>query len=126
MTSSLRRQRGMGFFGIIAVLAVIGFIGLLGVRTVPIYLEANTVRGIVQGMQDDPDMRGASNREIRQRLARQFQVNNVAGPNLDDDLEFERVSGGTSVRLSYEVRFPVIANLDGVASFETSAVVPGD
>lgn len=58
MTSSLRRQEGMGFLGIIAVLAVVGFIGLLGVRMVPIYLEANTVRGIVQGMQDDPAMRG--------------------------------------------------------------------
>ncbi|ABI56695.1 DUF4845 domain-containing protein [Alkalilimnicola ehrlichii MLHE-1] len=126
MTSSLRRQEGMGFLGIIAVLAVVGFIGLLGVRMVPIYLEANTVRGIVQGMQDDPAMRGASHREIRQRLARQFQVNNVSGPDLDEDLVFERMAGGTSVQLRYEVRFPVIANLDGVAAFETSAVVPGD
>ncbi|RLK50312.1 uncharacterized protein DUF4845 [Alkalispirillum mobile] len=123
---SMHRQRGIGFFGIIALIAIVGFIGLLAVRMVPVYMEANTVRSIMQSMQDDTDLRGASSRDIRQRLNRQFQVNNVSGPDLDEDLEFESVSGGTSVVLSYEVRFPVVANLDGIASFEASAVVPRD
>jgi len=49
----MHRQRGIGFFGIIALIAIVGFIGLLAVRMVPVYMEANTVRNIMQSMQDD-------------------------------------------------------------------------
>ncbi|MFV8833851.1 DUF4845 domain-containing protein [Aquisalimonas sp. APHAB1-3] len=115
-------QRGFSLIGLMLVLVLGAFAAMLVLRIIPIYLESMTVASVVDDVAGTPELRGARPGEVRSALMRRLQVNSVdkLGRN---DISVERSGEGVTIVVAYERRFPLIANLDGIASFREEALV---
>lgn len=118
----MRYQRGISLIGWLIVLTFVGLVALITIRVVPVYMEAYTVRSILQGLQNDRDLAGADRNAIWRTLQKRLEVNDVRSVGRDN-ISLEAVGGGTQVTIDYESRFPLIANIDGIASFTSRVTI---
>lgn len=114
------RQRGISFIGFIVVLAVVGFFLFLGMRIGPTYMEYFTIRNAVntvasQATSADP---GA----IREAIRKQMQIDYSANFR-PEFVKVQRDSSGATIVLNYEIRKPLMYNLDFIARFEHTAPI---
>lgn len=108
----------MTAIGVLIVLALIAFFTLLALRLVPPYLEHFTVASSLKSLQQEPGMRQKTTPEIRSMLSRRLEINDVIHVK-KEHIKIERNSktGLVSINVSYEVRVPVMANVDAVVKF---------
>lgn len=114
------RQRGISFIGFIVVLAVVGFLLFLGMRIGPTYMEYVTIRNAVKTVANQPP--SADPGAIREAIRRQMQIDYSANFR-PEFVRVQRDSSGASIVLKYEIRKPLIYNLDFVARFEYTAPI---
>ena len=110
------KQRGMTMIGWLVLLVFIGVIALVSLKLIPAYMEFYTILQSVESVhaQATPQM---SAREVQSALAKRFNVNNVE--SLDaKDLKVTRVDGRLIIRVAYEVRKPMMGNVDAVVKFD--------
>jgi len=110
------KQRGLSFGGWLLVIALIIFFALLAIRIGPIYMENATVKSMMRSLKDDPDIAKASAADVKKLLSRRFEVNRVnsVGP---EDFQIKKDASTLSIAITYEVRKPMIGNLDIIVSF---------
>ena len=114
-----RTQSGMTLIGFIFVLAVLGVFIYTGMKVIPMYSEYYGVKQALKGLSLEPGINNSSPDRIRNLFFRRLYVNyseNVA----DKHVKIERMEGGWKMRVYYEVRKPLIANLDVVGKFEAT------
>ena len=112
-----RTQRGITLLGFIMILAVAGLFIFVGMKVVPMYMEYWAVKKSLDGLALEPGIANASPERIRNLFFRRLYVNyseNVKAENV----KIERAPGGWHMTVKYEVRRPLIANLDVVGNFE--------
>ena len=119
---ALKKQRGMTAVGWIIVLGLIGFFVLLTLRLIPGYLEFLNVSGALESLQNEPGITQKSPPEIRTMLSKRFDVNDVHTIKAKD-VKIEQKSGRLVVSVYYEVRVPVMGNVDAVSKFEKEVEV---
>jgi len=114
-----RTQRGITLLGFIAILAVAGIFIYVGMKVVPMYTEFFAVKKSMQGLALEPGINNAGPDKIRNLFFRRLYVNyseNVKPENV----KVERLGGGWKMTVKYEVRRPLISNLDVVGNFENT------
>lgn len=114
-----RKQGGLSLVGFLVVLAVLGFAAYIGMKLFPMYQEYYAVRTALKGLAGEPGVGDMSPARIQDLFFRRLYINyseNVKPQNL----KFERADGGWVMHVSYEVRRPLIYNLDVVGNFDTS------
>lgn len=111
-------QQGLSAIGWLVVLTVIAFFGLCAAKTVPVYVENYYV---VNGLKALADQKGTQLKtmrksEIEKELRNYFRINNVRSPEASQ-IEFDQTRRGLIVINKYEVRVPLMSNIDIVMSF---------
>lgn len=114
---SLKSQQGMTAIGWIIVLGLIAFFVLLTLRLTPGYLEFFSVSNSLDSLQNEPGVTEKTPPEIRSMLEKRFQINDVKSIT-GKDVKIETKDGRLRVWVDYEVRVPVLANVDAVAKFK--------
>lgn len=112
-----RTQRGMTLIGFLISLAVVGVFIFMGMKVVPMYMEYRGVQGALKSIASEPDIASQPITEIRKRFDRHAEtgyIESVAGK----DLKVERRGPGYFVTAEYDVRRPLIYNLDVVGRFK--------
>ncbi|MDZ7749512.1 MAG: DUF4845 domain-containing protein [Halofilum sp. (in: g-proteobacteria)] len=110
-------QRGISMLSWIAILLVVGFFVLFAMRTVPAYFNYYTLVQVAQGVQQDGSLRDVPVQELRSKLNTRMRINDV------DDVGYDAIeirqgsSGGWLLVVDYEVREPLLLNIDLVMSF---------
>jgi hypothetical protein len=117
------RQNGMTLIGMLFVMMVVIGSALAAMRIAPMYMNNMTVRGALESLVSDVEMRGAPTTSIKKKLQRLFDVNDIKAVN-SKSVAIKRVEGGREVRIKYEARAPLVSNLDVVGSFDEWVVVP--
>ena len=114
----LNRGRQMGALGgyIIAIL-VFGGLLTMASRLVPLYMDHNTMSNIMDKMQDETGLGVKTDFQLIDLMKKRFKLNNIRDFPIHEHTEFKCSSRGTDVVLDYEVRIPLISNLDVIASF---------
>ena len=114
----LNRGRQMGALGgyIIAIL-VFGGLLTMASRLVPLYMDHNTMSNIMDKMQDETGLGVKTDFQLIDLMKKRFKLNNIRDFPIHEHIDFKRSSRGTDVVLDYEVRIPLISNLDVIASF---------
>ena len=114
----LNRGRQMGALGgyIIAIL-VFGGLLTMASRLVPMYMDHNTMSNIMDKMKDETGLGVKTDSQLIDLMTKRFKLNNIRDFPIPAHVEFKRSSRGTDVVLDYEVRIPIISNLDVIASF---------
>ena len=115
----VRKQNGLTLIGFIIVLSIVLFVTFIGMKIVPIYMEYYAVVSAMNGVAAE---RGSAQRapasirtEIRDRLYISYSSGNVENRHI----KLTR-RDGVFLRIAYEVRKPLIGNLDVVAKFDRS------
>ena len=114
------RQRGMSFIGFIIVLTVVGFFLYLGMKIGPTYLEYWSMRNAVDKVAAEAP--SADIGAIRIAMDRQMTID-YAESYRADFIRVQREGNQTMLVLNYEIRKPLIHNLDFVAKFHHSAPI---
>ena len=114
-----RNERGMTLLGFVIVLAVVGFFAYVAMRLFPMYQEYYSVRSAMKGLAAEPGIGTQDPARIQDLFFRRLYINyseNVKPQNV----KFERMEGGWKMRVNYEVRRPLVGNLDVVGKFDAS------
>ena len=111
------RQQGMSIIGFLIVLSLVIFFAYIGMRLWPIYYNHYSV---VNAMNSVASERGSANWPLSQIRVRVY--NNLFVSGTEGFIKNEHITkvrdNGIFIRIAYEVRRPLIGNLDVVATFD--------
>ena len=112
-----RKQSGLSLVGFLVVLAVVGFAAYIGMKLFPMYQEFYAVQSAMKGLANEPGVADMDPAKVQDLFFRRLYINyseNVKPQNV----KFERMEGGWKMRVNYEVRRPLVGNLDVVGKFD--------
>lgn len=121
----MNKQRGITLIGFVMVLAVVGFFLFLGMRLVPVYVEYYSVVTDLKAICKEPGVATASLDDMRKKLALRFLVSYVENVDLKKHVKIVRDGEQKQINIAYEVRKPLIYNLDFVAKFDVTEPMTG-
>ena len=112
-----RAQRGMTLIGFIIVLAVAGVFIYMGMKVIPMYSEFYAVKEALQGLAGEPEIASKDPAEIEKLFFRRLDIS-YADTVEPEHVKIVRKDEGYLMTVKYEVRTPLIANLDVVGRFD--------
>lgn len=112
-----RQQRGLTLIGFLLVLAVVGIFAYVGMRLFPIYSEYYSVVSAIKGVASEPGVAKMDPSRVRDLLEKRFYISYVENVK-KQDVRIARDDSGYKLNVSYEVRRPLIYNLEVVAHFD--------
>ena len=116
----LKQQRGMTLVGWLVVLALIGFFAMLAMRLGPIYMENYTIKMALESMENEPGLADKTPGQVRGFFQKRMDMNYVTRLS-QDSVKIRREEGVTHLEVDYEVREPMIGNIDVVVTFKEKA-----
>ena len=111
-----RYHSGMTLIGFVFVLIIAAFFAFLIMRLFPVYSEYYSVVSSMKGIQSEPGVASMPPAKIRDLLTRRFYVSYVKSVK-PENIKIDR-KNGYNLTIKYEVREPLVYNLDFVAKFE--------
>jgi hypothetical protein len=116
----MKRESGIGMFGmlIVCIILVIGAIG--GMKVVPAYLEYFNIKKAVVGMVDSGEARRSTPTEIRAAFERRRAIDDFESVT-GKDLEITKSGNDVVVSFAYPRRIPLFANVSLLIEFAASA-----
>jgi hypothetical protein len=114
----IHRQQGLSIIGFLMVLAMTLFVTFIGMRIVPIYIEYYSVVNALNGVASERGSANLSLYDLRAKVLNRLYVSYSDNVKESDIKKVRR--NGIFLRVAYEVRKPVIGNLDVIATFDKS------
>jgi hypothetical protein len=111
-----KSQGGLTLIGFLIVLAIAGFFAYIGMKLFPVYTEYYSVVKDMKGLQNEPGASKMTPDAVRTLLFRRFYVSYVTSVK-KEHVKIVR-QDGYNLTVKYEVRRPLVFNLDFVAKFE--------
>lgn len=114
-----RTQSGMTLIGFVIVLAVVGLFAYVGMKLVPMYSEYYAVKQALKGLASEPGIADRDPAKIQDLFFRRLYISyaeNVKPENVD----IKRGDNGWVMTVDYEIRKPIIGNLDVVGKFHAA------
>ena len=119
-----RAQRGITFIGFILMLALAGCIAYIAMLLVPMYTEYYSVVTSLKRVANEPGAETMDPERIHNLIGRGFNISYVE--TIDSkDVKIVKDTNGMRFTVDYEVRKPVVYNIDLVAHFQTAIPVGG-
>ena len=117
-----RKERGMTLLGFVIVLAVVGFFAYVAMRLFPMYQEYYSVRSAMKGLAAEPGIGTQDPARIQDLFFRRLYISYSENVK-PEHVKIKRVGAGWQMDVQYEVRKPLIANLDVVGKFESTQML---
>lgn len=122
----VRKQQGITLMSFVIVLVVVGFFALMAMKLFPMYSEYHNMRAAVDAYAAE---QGSANKTPAQAWAdldRRFNIAYVESVEREH-MKIERGAQGRGMQMKiyYEVRKPLLFNLDVVGKFEHVADLNG-
>lgn len=115
-----QNQKGVSLTGFLITLALVGFALFIGMKLFPMYQEFWSVKKALKSVAAD-DSVGSDAMSIRRSLEKYFDVGYIG--NVDPkNIKVERAPEGVLIIADYEIRKPLIYNLDIVGKFKASEI----
>lgn len=111
-----RTQRGMTLIGFIIVLAVAGVFIYMGMKVIPMYSEYYAVKQALAGLAEEPEITQKDPATIKDMFFKRLYIS-YAESVKSQHVKITRKDAGYNIVVDYEVRRPLIANLDVVGNF---------
>lgn len=116
---TMNTQRGMTLTSFLAVLIVVAFGLYIGMKLFPMYQEYYAVRSALKGLAKEPGVGNMEPARVQEMFFKRLDISfseNVKPSNV----KFDRVNSGWNMKVNYEVRRPLVGNLDVVGKFDTN------
>jgi len=117
-----RTQQGISMLGFLITLSVVIFSAFCAMKIVPMYIEYYSVKKALASIANDAQAADSSKERIRENFARHMQIDYVSTVK-PEMLKIESTEAGYKLVMDYEVRKPLLYNLDVVGKFHTEQAV---
>ncbi len=117
-TMKIHKQKGLSIIGFIIVLAMVVFVSFLGMRIVPLYMEYYSVVSALNGVASERGSANLSPYDIKVKILNRLYVSYSENVK-ESHIKITR-GNGVNLRVKYEVRTPIMGNLDVIARFDKS------
>ncbi|CAK0769657.1 putative DUF4845 domain-containing protein [Gammaproteobacteria bacterium] len=107
-------QRGMTFWGVLVIMAMVGFFVLLAMRLLPVYGDDLKINKALEALKTGTE--GRTREVLVEQFLRQLDVNDIRSIR-PEDLKLEPRDSGFSANLNYEIRVPILYNVDAMVKF---------
>jgi hypothetical protein len=114
-----RKQSGITLIGFILVLAVVGIFVFLGMKVVPMYSEYYSVKSALKGLADEDGIANEDPAKIQDLFFRRLYISYSENVK-PEHVKIKRIDNGWQMDVNYEVRKPMIYNLDVVGNFSAT------
>lgn len=122
----LKKQRGLTMISWIFVIGLVGIQAVLAMRIIPVYINFNSVKHMMDGLPGDPEVGSMSKKKLRQYISKRLKIENLYDLSRDKEaFKFVKKKTGTVLVLHYEERGPIFSNLEFVATFDHEVNLPG-
>ena len=111
-----RTQSGITLIGFIVVLAVVGVFVYMGIKVVPMYTEFFAVKKALSQLSEEPGITREDPARIKELFFRRLDIS-YADSVKKNNVNVLRRDAGFLVTVNYEVRRPLISNIDVVGRF---------
>ena len=118
-----RTSAGFTMRSFLGILVVFAFLAAILMRLVPVYIEYFNVKSSLGRLASEPGLGKASGRRLKDRLMRQFDINNIANVKRED-IKIAKHGRKKTVIVDYEVRRPLVANIDMIIHFHDQVALP--
>jgi len=118
-----RKQQGWSMWSLAFTLAIIASIAALGLKIIPLYMDNGTIRSVVKSVEQDRTLSDMSYDEISKKILKKLSINSIRWLKYDD-IEFIEEDTHTELRIDYEKRIELVANIDLILTFENHAKLP--
>ena len=115
----IRKQKGLTLIGFVIVLSFVLFIAFIGMKIGPIYMEYYSVVSAMNGVASERGSARLSPYQIRVKVFNRLYVSYATDNIKETNIKITR-GDEVKLRIAYEVRKPVMGNLDVVAKFDRS------
>jgi hypothetical protein len=120
-----RSERGITLIGFVVILALVGILAYLGMKVFPIYEQFFSVRSAMKGVAGEPGVAQMDPAKIRDLFFRRLYVNYADEDLKPENVKIERKDNGYTLTVNYEVRRPLVADLDIVGNFNETQALNG-
>jgi hypothetical protein len=110
------RQQGMTFIGWVLMLMIFGFFVLLALKLIPTYLEYFRVVKQLSSLEEQGGLETKAAVEVRKLLLRRFSIDDIDSIP-PDQIKIEKKERRIIIDLKWEVRTPMIGNVDALVTF---------
>ena len=107
----------------LGILVVFAFLAAILMRLVPVYIEYFNVKSSLERLATEQGLGKASGRQLKDRLMRQFDINNIENVKRED-IKIAKEGHKKTVIVDYEVRRPLVANIDMIVHFHDQVALP--
>jgi len=114
--STKHAQKGITLIGFLIVLAVAGFAAYIGMKLFPMYQEFYSVKSSLKGLSNEPGIAGQTPEKIQDLFFRRLYIN-YSETVKPEHVKLTRIDKGWKMDVNYEVRKPMLYNLDVVGKF---------
>ena len=119
---AIKKQQGMTFWGWLVILSILGIAVLVGVKLAPKYLDFYSVKSLLNQVAQQDFVGTPKKREVWSSISKHLDVNYIEYIK-KEHLTVKQQKDGTHIIIDYEVREPIMGNVDVVMSFKHSANV---
>ena len=117
-----RKQTGLTLISLLIMVSIGIFVVTTFVKIVPVYIENFNVESALGSIANEIDEKKIKPKDIKSKLKKRLEFNNVTRITNDNIM----ISGGeehTTLSIAYEVRKPIIGNIDFVMKFSNSEAI---
>lgn len=111
------KQRGITLMSFVMVLIVIVGAAFIAMNLFPVYSEGFSVHNAMKSVASEPNAANTPLPALQKSLQRHFDIDYVDSVQ-GKDAKVIRDKGGNILNMTYEVRKPLVYNLDFVAMFD--------
>ncbi len=119
-----RTQSGITLIGFVVVLAVVGLFAYVGMKLFPMYSEFFAVKSALKGLANEPGIGSQDPAKIRSLFFRRLYISYAENVK-EENVKMQRTDDGWRMEVNYEVRKPMISNLDVVGKFNATQALTG-
>lgn len=122
MNTAMRAsQRGMTFFGFFMFCAIgLVLVVLPALKLVPAYMENGKIKQHFVAIANDPDMKNANPREIRDAFSKRTSIDDIKAIT-PEDIEISKNGNELVLSANYFVKIPLAANASLYLDFNPSS-----
>jgi hypothetical protein len=112
----MQRQSGASALVILIMILFFGGLLTLGIKLGPVYMDDKTIGSAVESIRDTEGLSRMGPAQIRTLINNRLRVNNVRSMK-SEDITIEKNGNVALIKVEYEVRNNLFANVDTVVHF---------
>lgn len=116
----MKKQNGVGMFGMIFIILLIVFSAILLMRVAPAYIEYFAIKKVFAAMKNDPEVEAMPIAQVRSSFDRRAQIDDIKSIT-GADLDVSKEAGQTVIAAEYAKKVPLFGNLSLVMDFTVAS-----